>query len=903
MPPVSWTGLLLWLRSLPAGEDPQAGDAQILNLYIDHNDQEAFTTLMQRHGPMVLTVCQRWLNQEQDVEDAFQATFLILAKKASTIRKKDSLASWLHGVALRVAQKLSKKKKAMAPIPDHPENHHSPLETAIQKETAQLIDEAIQYLPDKYQHVIILCDLQSHSHEQAAQKLNCPIGSISWRLQKGRDLIRSHLTRKGAALSASVLSAALTDMAQARVVVPEIPLTHSPAMPRPTPVAQALADQVIKAMAARHLLSVLLFVVLFGVGGVIFASPWSRKAIFAPALAPMIKTDRNGEVLPPGAIARMGTKRLRHPVGLRGTVVLSPDQQTLFSFGGADARQWDLASGREIRRFPREANGIRTGAISPNGKTIATLSQRGRVVLRDVASGRILHQWKLTDRPDAIAFTPNNKYLAVGGRNPILSFYSIKTGRKLAVGFEAPGIRSVYALAFSPNGNQVLTVSNKLHLWDIQTGKLLRAITPAKGLQGSWRHAQFSEDGSRLLTVNGVRGARILLWSTKTWQIEHEMFHRRTIRGARLLPDTAQVLLWSQSAIPILIDLKTKEVIQTYQWHQAGVLSADLSSNGKRMATLSQDSRIQIWDMESAKPLHPDLQPRMAIESLAIAPNGKTIATGGSDFTICIWEVATGKLLHTLKDHQFLVTALAYSPNGKWLASCCSHSTDTQARVWNVEEKKVQARFHLGPQGAKRILFLPDSKTVVTAGNSEHIRFWDPKTGKEKRFLMRMNYHLSDIDLSPNGKMLLSTGWDLKGQPVRIWDMATGKILHRFGEQGQMARSARFLRDNKIAMVDRQGEIQILDIKTKRMVQSISQNRSNFRPPEQSPQGNLIAYAEGRSHTFFLQNLRTNQRKAIKGHDGYLNCLQFAPNGNFLATGSKDGTCLIWDLELLQKLK
>src|SRR5262245_30852588 len=158
-------------------------DGQLLESYIRTREQEAFAALVQRHGPMVWGVCRRILGH-QDAEDAFQATFLVLARKAAAIVPREMIANWLHGVARQTALKArattakrgAREKQVMA-MPE------PALETQqFWDDVRPLLDLELGRLPDKYRAVIVLCDLEGRTHKEAARHLRVPLGTVASRL-------------------------------------------------------------------------------------------------------------------------------------------------------------------------------------------------------------------------------------------------------------------------------------------------------------------------------------------------------------------------------------------------------------------------------------------------------------------------------------------------------------------------------------------------------------------------------------------------------------------------------------------------------------------------------------------------------------------------------------------------
>jgi RNA polymerase sigma factor (sigma-70 family) len=191
-------------------------DGELLERFCRRHEEAAFAVIVQRHGPMVLGVCRRVLNDLQQAEDAFQATFLVLVRKAASIRKGASLGSWLYGVAQRIAVRarsqaarrrtLERRSIAMS--------QSEPLDETTWHEFRKALDDELGRLPDRYRAPVVLCCLEGKTHEQAAQELGCPKSSLSGRLARARALLRERLARRGLGLSTYLLVSLLGRLAQ-----------------------------------------------------------------------------------------------------------------------------------------------------------------------------------------------------------------------------------------------------------------------------------------------------------------------------------------------------------------------------------------------------------------------------------------------------------------------------------------------------------------------------------------------------------------------------------------------------------------------------------------------------------------------------------------------------------------
>jgi RNA polymerase sigma factor (sigma-70 family) len=184
-------------------------DRQLLERFVNRNDssaEDAFTILIERHGPMVWGVCRRLLSDPYAAADAFQATFLVLVRKARAVRVDDSIGPWLFGVSRRVAARarvtsLRQRARETGGV----EALAGPAPDPGRAERLAILDEEIGRLPERARAVVVLCDLEGLPHEEAARRLGCPVGTVESRLSRGRQRLRDRLVRRGLAPAAVAL--------------------------------------------------------------------------------------------------------------------------------------------------------------------------------------------------------------------------------------------------------------------------------------------------------------------------------------------------------------------------------------------------------------------------------------------------------------------------------------------------------------------------------------------------------------------------------------------------------------------------------------------------------------------------------------------------------------------------
>jgi RNA polymerase sigma factor (sigma-70 family) len=194
-------------------------DAQLLERFVNRRDEAAFEVLVWRHAPLVFGVCRRVLRHEQDAEDAFQATFLALVRKAASIGKRQSIGSWLYKVAYRVAleaRERAAKRVGHVPLPAELPGGETGRDL-LWRDLRPVLDEEVSALPGKYRIPFVLCYLEGKTNEEAAHEIGCPVGTIVSRLAWARERLRLRLTRRGVTLASGALAASAVPEASAAV--------------------------------------------------------------------------------------------------------------------------------------------------------------------------------------------------------------------------------------------------------------------------------------------------------------------------------------------------------------------------------------------------------------------------------------------------------------------------------------------------------------------------------------------------------------------------------------------------------------------------------------------------------------------------------------------------------------
>ncbi|MGH7172633.1 MAG: RNA polymerase sigma factor, partial [Gemmataceae bacterium] len=299
-------------------------DAELLERFTRQRDADAFGQLLERYACLVWGVCRRILPLEPDCEDAFQAVFLALVRRPDAVDPSQSLGAWLHTVAVRVARKAVLRSRRLPP-PVLPEQatRGDVADEVGSRELFRMVDEEIERLPASVRVPLILCCLEGRTRDEAALELGCSVAAVKGRLERGRELLRRRLQRRGVQLPVAFL--ALT-LASARIRAALWAKTMQSALYTPAPAVAALAEAAFPILTAGKckaaLVLLLLTTMAVGAAGTLrTAKPAEKTPSDTPpqakATAPkkpeslQIRMDRHGDPLPDGAITRLGTVRWR----------------------------------------------------------------------------------------------------------------------------------------------------------------------------------------------------------------------------------------------------------------------------------------------------------------------------------------------------------------------------------------------------------------------------------------------------------------------------------------------------------------------------------------------------------------------------------------------------------------
>ena len=948
------------LRAL-AGSPParDVPDGRLLADFLARGDQAAFGVLVRRHGPLVLSVCRRVLHHEQDAEDAFQATFLVLVRRAASVRKGKSLASWLHGVAYRTAMRA---KRAAARRRVHERRGRTmPQRDASAElgwqEVQAALDAEIQRLPEKYRAPFVLCQLEGHSRAEAAGALGLKEGTVSSRLARAREQLRQRLGRRGVSLSAVLGVAALVDNS-ARAAVPALLSNAAVRAASAYAAGQAVAAGVIPAHVSAlaegvsRALSVakwkIAAVVLLAVGMAGGAGVLAHQAVVkqaggkqpgspAPVAADQAKadgekqarTDRYGDLLPEGAKARLGTVRF-HGLGF-SSLAYTPDGKLLVSGGSDGARVWDAATGKEVRRLPADQCRDPYGpvALSPDGKLVAVggYDQEGMGgAVYKLATGRRLYRFGRPGHSTEAYFSPDGSTLAVSYSvdDPSIGLHDAGTGARLRslVGHEQRKdlIIQQVRVVFSPGGKVLVSggADGTIRFWNVATGQELRRLTVAPHYLN---HLALSPDGSWLaavdLTKTGERGGRtfwdhrIQLWKVDIGEkdVAVEKKVRRLVVPAMpnkegrqfepaslaFTPDGQALVIGGWDKTLRVMALATGKERRRFAAYGT---SLAIAPDGKSVAVVAGPGPIRICDLASGRDLVPTGGHGDMLSAVALSPDDRTAVTASRDGTIRLWDARTGRELRQLASGQpHLRRRLLYSPDGQTLFVA---GGDQTIGVWNPATGQELRPLKRHPSAWDLVALSPDGKTLASEAPGNTLVLVEAATGKELRTLKGPTSTIAGVAFSGDGRKLLAWSFD---DHLHWWDAATGQHQRRRCalDFTDGVRAVAFTPDGRLVALGGSARIAVVAVATGREVCRFDHGDGSRDDSMLflafSPDGRTLAWGVPRDSIIRLGEVLTGkERHRLAGHRGYVESAVFGHEGKFLVSGATDTTALVWDL-------
>jgi RNA polymerase sigma factor (sigma-70 family) len=916
---------------------PVFSDAALLARWLDRRDEAAFAELVGRHGPMVLGVCRRVLGDVQHAEDAFQATFLVLARKGATLRRPEALPGFLYGVALRLAKKargsLQRRVDPPRSVADEPIDPKPNLLDALSgREMLALVDEEVARLPEVYRLPVLLCTLQDRSVEEAARLLGWGIGSVRGRLARGKQRLRERLARRGVCLSAGVVALMVPAAVPESLKASCLRNLAAPAAPSVQAIATGYSVPLPRICLVT---SLILVVTTIGASVPLLRTPEPEtpSVVGSPdGQEKLPRLDRLGDPLPTGAVLRLGSHRFRTE-GEINTLALAPDGKTVAVCSNHGMMLFDADTGKRLSRMDRSEAVYHTWtkplAFSGDGKRLAArwFVKQGEISKPGVRVWESARGWQARDYPVELAiwvgWSSVGEPLAVCLEHGGLRFHNLATGKSMMMATDnlaQPGSFTTVTCSGSSDGRILAVASDDrdtIDIWDTSTGKKRSTLRP-KG--APVYKLSLSPDGKRLAT--STRQA-VQMWDIATGKTLHTVDSKTGYTPLVFRPDGKLLALMKSWGITFRDAATGREVGRTrkgYDLEETFHMSAD----GLTLATAERHSgAFHLFDVATGEEKRVPVSHRRGPSGLAFSPDGRRLVThGGQDFTIHVWDMATSEFLARIKrPPQNWVRDIALSPDGRTLYSAWVDGTvwvsNAQSGVKlydlqiDVPDEPAAAPFPLSLQ-----LSADGSRLVVFSGAFPQkggdykgvlVTEWDTATRQQiyrrlqaGKVLWDFRIYDASIKAVPQSAKLAGPAGEVEVGvgPMRLEDVRSGEPLLTFPRLEGQTKPVAFSPDGRLLVSrtykEERNTLHVWEAASASVLVSIPSSFADH--PSFSPDGRLLSLEAPGKEILVWDLVRGVEFRRFKGYDASVTWLAISPDCLKLVSGHDDSTLLVWDL-------
>ena len=581
-------------------------------------------------------------------------------------------------------------------------------------------------------------------------------------------------------------------------------------------------------------------------------------------------------------------------------IAFSPDGRTFASQNKRTAVcLWDTNTGKQKRILASTGASVKQLRFSPDGRVLASANISQNIDLWNPHTG----EHKLSLGGDNMSFSPDGNTLVTISGNDIRLSDTLTGQHKQTFTGHSSGIRNVL---FSPDGATLASASKEgtVSLWNTRTGE--QTNIPHRHTNSPF---SLSPDGTVLASGNRDRNGTVSLWHIRTGEQQTLSGHERWVSCVSFSPDGSILASGGGDGTIYLWDLRTGEQKDTFtgytmgyqRTHQSTKAITRLAFNpdGTTLVSECVDTTVRLWNIDTGQ--HQNIRTgdsTAEIYSLSMSPDNAIIVSGSNDGIIRIWDTRTGQRKRTLTGHTSIVSSLSFSPDRATLAS---GAWDNTIRLWDPRTGKQHGILQGHRGSVNTLLYSPDGAILASGDSKGFIHLWEVATRQQKHVLKGHTSNIYSVAFSPDGRTLASAEQDKK---IHLWDVQTGERKKTITDHTHYVSSVLFSPDGKTLVSgswDR--TIRFWDAHT-------AEHKKTFvwdtiATLAVSPDGETLASGsvfsrQNSTNPICVWDVKTGEKKkTFMGHTASIPGLLFSSDGKILASASRDGTILLWDLASL----
>ncbi|HEX6096344.1 MAG TPA: pentapeptide repeat-containing protein [Thermoanaerobaculia bacterium] len=545
------------------------------------------------------------------------------------------------------------------------------------------------------------------------------------------------------------------------------------------------------------------------------------------------------------------------------------------------------AANPRVDLFTGHGDGVRTCAVSPDGRWIVSGSNDNTLRVWDAANGE--NMWTLEGHGGVVmacAVSPDGRWIVSGSSDKTLRVWDVASRESVRTLEGHDDV--ITACAVSPDGRWIVSGSydKTLRVWDAASGESMRTLQG----HGDWVLAcAVSPDGRWI--VSGSDDQTLRVWDTASGESVRTLKgHGRGVTACAVSLDGRWIVSGSFDKTLCVWDVASGERVRTLEGHGGAVMAFAMSPDGRWIVSGSYDDTLRVWNAASGESVQTLDRHDIWIMACAVSPDGRRIVSGSYDKTLRVWDAASGDNVRTLEGHGDGVTVCAVSPDGRWIVS---GSYDKTLRVWDAAGGESVRTLEGHGDGVIACAVSPDGRWIVSGSEDHTLRVWDAASGESVRTLQGHGGVVMACAVSPGGRWIVSGSYD---KTLRVWDAASGESVRTLEGHGDWVRACAVSPDGRWAVSGSDdARLRVWDMASGESVRTLEGHGGGVRTCTVSRDGAWIVSGSYDKTLRVWDAASGESVRTLEGHRGAVVGCAVSSDGRRIISVSYDNTIRVWD--------